>query len=90
MYVNVERPNARIMVHQPNGGAQGMVTDIGIQAKGNLRMRANLNYLYVHHTGQQLSEIERVMERDFFMGVDQAVEFGIIDDILKKRKNEND
>ena len=80
-------PNARIMLHQPSGGAQGMATDIDIMAKEILRTRANLNQLYVHHTGQSLEEIERVMDRDYFMDVDQAVEFGVIDKILDKRSD---
>ena len=78
-------PNARIMLHQPSGGAQGMAADIDIQAKEILRTRANLNRLFVHHTGQELAEIERVMDRDFFMDVEQAVEFGVIDRIVHER-----
>ena len=78
-------PNARIMLHQPSGGAQGMASDIDIQAKEILRTRANLNNLYVHHTGQDLEKIENVMDRDFFMDVNQAIEFGVIDKILDKR-----
>lgn len=78
-------PNSRIMLHQPRGGAQGVAADIDIQAKEILRMRESLNQLYVHHTGQPLEEIERVMDRDTFMGVDQAVNFGVIDKVLKKR-----
>ena len=62
-----------------------MASDIDIQAREILRTRANLNNLYVKHTTQPLEEIERVMERDFFMDVDQAVEFGVIDKILDKR-----
>lgn len=72
-------PNSRIMLHQPSGGAQGMAADIDIQAREILRTRANLNRLFVHHTGQELSEIERVMDRDFFLDVHQAKEFGVID-----------
>ena len=64
-----------------------MATDIDIMAKEILRTRANLNQLYVHHTGQSLEEIERVMDRDYFMDVDQAVEFGVIDKILDKRSD---
>ncbi|KAL7545627.1 hypothetical protein ACHAWF_008980 [Thalassiosira exigua] len=78
-------PNARIMLHQPSGGAQGMAADIEIQAREILRTRANLNQLYVHHTGRELEEIERVMDRDTFMDVKQAVEFGVIDEVLTKR-----
>ena len=83
-------PNARIMLHQPSGGAQGMAADIDIQAKEILRTRARLNQLYVDHTGQTLSEIERVMDRDFFMDVTQAVTFGVIDKILDKRSRDED
>lgn len=83
-------PNARIMLHQPSGGAQGMAADIDIQAKEILRTRARLNQLYVNHTGQPLSEIERVMDRDYFMDVQQAVKFGVIDKILDKRTRDVD
>ena len=83
-------PNARIMLHQPSGGAQGMAADIDIQAKEILRTRARLNQLYVNHSGQPLSEIERVMDRDYFMDVQQAVEFGVIDKILDKRTRDAD
>jgi ATP-dependent Clp protease protease subunit len=83
-------PNARIMLHQPSGGASGMASDIDIQAKEILRTRANLNRLYVHHTGQPMEEIERVMDRDFFMDVSQALEFGVIDHILDKRPTDVD
>jgi ATP-dependent Clp protease protease subunit len=78
-------PNARIMLHQPSGGAQGKAADIEIQAREILRMRASLNQLYVHHTGRALKEIEKVMDRDTFMDVDQAVAFGVIDEVLNKR-----
>eukprot|EP00565_Helicotheca_tamesis_P005920 CAMPEP_0185731412 /NCGR_PEP_ID=MMETSP1171-20130828/12841_1 /TAXON_ID=374046 /ORGANISM="Helicotheca tamensis, Strain CCMP826" /LENGTH=177 /DNA_ID=CAMNT_0028400671 /DNA_START=198 /DNA_END=731 /DNA_ORIENTATION=+ len=78
-------PNSRIMLHQPRGGAQGMASDIDIQAKEILRTRANLNKLYVHHTKQPLDEIERVMDRDTFMDVDQAIQFGVIDAVLHQR-----
>ena len=78
-------PNARIMLHQPSGGAQGMASDIDIQAREILRTRANLNKLYVHHTGQELEVIEKVMDRDTFLDVTQAKEFGVIDEILTKR-----
>jgi len=78
-------PNARIMLHQPSGGAQGMASDIEIQAKEILRTRSNLNNLYVHHTGQDLEEVERVMDRDTFMSVEQAIDFGVIDEVLTKR-----
>jgi ATP-dependent Clp protease protease subunit len=82
-------PNARIMLHQPSGGAQGMAADIAIQAEEILRTRARLNQLYVHHTGQPLKEIERVMDRDTFMDVEAAMKFGVIDKVLEKRSRED-
>jgi ATP-dependent Clp protease, protease subunit len=83
-------PNSRIMLHQPSGGAQGMAADIEIQANEILRTRARLNQLYVHHTQQPLDTIERVMDRDHFMDVEQALTFGIIDKILDKRTRDDD
>jgi len=78
-------PNARIMLHQPSGGAQGMASDIQIQAQNILDVRQRLNNLYVNHTGQPLEKIEQVMDRDTIMDVQQALDFGIIDKILDKR-----
>jgi ATP-dependent Clp protease protease subunit len=83
-------PNARIMLHQPSGGAQGMASDIHIRSQELLRIRARLNQLYAVHTGQALSEIEQVMDRDTFMDTNQALEFGIIDKLLVKRDMEED
>jgi len=83
-------PNSRIMLHQPSGGAQGMASDIDIQAREILRTRANLNNLYQIHTHQPLERIEHVMERDFYMDVEQAVEFGVIDKVLVKRSAANE
>ena len=77
------------MLHQPSGGTSGKASDIEIQAKEILRTRAALNGLYVHHTGQTLSEIERVMDRDTFLDPQQALEFGVIDKILEKRVAED-
>lgn len=81
-------PNSRIMLHQPSGGAQGMAADIDIQAREILRTRANLNKIMAYHTKQPLEEIERVMDRDYFMDVHQSIEFGVIDHILDKRHKE--
>lgn len=67
-----------------------MAADIDIMAKEILRTRANLNRIYVDHTGQPLEEIERVMDRDYFMDVQQAIEFGIIDKVLDKRRVDDD
>ena len=78
-------PNSRIMVHQPSGGAQGQATDIEIQAREILALRARLNNIYVEHTGQPLDVIEKVMERDKFMTADEAKSFGLIDEVVSKR-----
>jgi ATP-dependent Clp protease protease subunit len=78
-------PNARIMVHQPSGGAQGQATDIQIQAQEILRIRQRLNEIYVRHTGQSLDTIERKLERDSFMSADEAKEFGLIDEVVESR-----
>ena len=78
-------PNARIMVHQPSGGAQGQATDIEIQAREIISARARLNDIYVQHTGQSLSKIEKSMDRDYFMTPEEAKSFGIIDDVITKR-----
>ena len=78
-------PNARIMIHQPSGGAQGQATDIEIHAKEILLTRARLNQMYVTHTGRTLDEIERAMERDQFFSPPEAKAFGLIDDVLENR-----
>ena len=77
--------NARVMVHQPSGGAQGQATDIEIQAREILRIRSILNNLYVKHTGKDLAVIENAMERDKFMSAEEAQEFGLIDAVMEKR-----
>ena len=78
-------PHSSIMLHQPSGGASGMASDIEIRARELLRVRARLNNLYVIHTGRELSEIERVMDRDTFMDAHEALKFGVVDKILDKR-----
>ncbi len=78
-------PNARIMIHQPSGGAQGQATDVEIHAKEILATRARLNEIYVHHTGQPLDVIERALERDKFLSAEDAKEFGIIDEVVTNR-----
>jgi ATP-dependent Clp protease, protease subunit len=78
-------PNARIMVHQPSGGAQGQATDIEIQAREILNTRARLNAIYVKHTGQPLSAIEQAVERDRFMSPEEAKDFGLIDQVMTHR-----
>lgn len=83
-------PNARIMVHQPSGGARGQATDIEIQAQEILRLRKMLNDLYVKHTGQKLTTIEKAMERDTFMGPEEALKFGLIDKVVEEAPNSSD
>ncbi len=77
--------NSRIMVHQPSGGARGQATDIQIQAEEILKLRSNLNEIYVKHTGQKLKTIEEALERDNFMSADEALKFGLIDKVVKTR-----
>ena len=81
----VSLPNARVMVHQPSGGAQGQATDIEIQAREILRMRAQLNEIYVKHTGQSMEVINAAVERDKFMSPIEAKEFGLIDEVMLSR-----
>jgi len=78
-------PNSRIMVHQPSGGAQGQATDIEIQAREILAIRARLNQIYSKHTGQDLETIERTLERDRFMSGEEAKAFGIVDQVVESR-----
>ncbi|QCB56372.1 ATP-dependent Clp protease proteolytic subunit [Sphingopyxis sp. PAMC25046] len=77
--------NARVMVHQPSGGARGMASDIEIQAKEILRIRKRMNDLYVKYTGKSLKEIEKAMDRDTFLEADEAKEFGIVDHVYDRR-----
>jgi ATP-dependent Clp protease protease subunit len=78
-------PNARIMVHQPSGGAEGQAADIEIHAREILRMRHRLNEIYVAHTGQSIDKIEFALERDNFLNPYEAKEFGIIDEVVENR-----
>jgi len=78
-------PNSRIMIHQPSGGFQGQATDIEIHAQEILSLKKRLNEIYVKHTHQKLSTIEKSMERDNFMTAQRAKEFGIIDEVIEKR-----
>ncbi len=78
-------PNSRIMVHQPSAGFKGQATDIEIHAKEVLSMKSNLNQLYSKHTGQAVEAVEEALERDNFMSPDEALKFGIIDEIHEKR-----
>ncbi len=77
--------NSRIMIHQPSGGAQGMASDIEIQAKEILRMRHRLNTLYAKYTDKPIEEIEKAMDRDMFLEADEAKAFGLVDEVMDKR-----
>jgi ATP-dependent Clp protease protease subunit len=83
--MRVALTNARIMVHQPSGGAQGQATDIAIQATEILRIRASMNELYAKYTGKDVKTIETAVERDNFMTADEAKTFGLIDEVFDKR-----
>ena len=78
-------PNARVMIHQPSGGAQGQATDIEIQAREILTLRKRLNEIYVKHTGQELSMIESKLERDTYMSAEEARDFGLVDQVVDRR-----
>ena len=78
-------PHARVLIHQPLGGVQGQATDIEIQAREILRMREEINSILIKHTGQDLERIRLDTERDFFMAPQQALKYGIIDQIVEKR-----
>lgn len=78
-------PYARIMIHQPLGGAQGQATDIDIQAREILRVREQLNQILSGHTGQSMKRIEKDTDRDFFMTSEHAVEYGLVDEVIAAR-----
>jgi ATP-dependent Clp protease protease subunit len=78
-------PNARIMIHQPSGGAQGQATEIEITFKEIQRLKDNLAATFAKHTGQPLKKVVKDMDRDFFMSAEEAMEYGIIDKVLSER-----
>lgn len=78
-------PNARVMVHQPSGGAQGQASDIEIQAREILTLRKRLNEIYVKHTGQELTAIQDKLERDTYMSAEEAKGFGLVDQVVENR-----
>ena len=78
-------PNARIMIHQPLGGAQGQASDISIQAKEILRTKRVLNEILANHTGQPFERVEKDTDRDFFMSAEEAKVYGLIDEVVKTR-----
>ncbi len=80
-------PNARVMIHQPSGGFQGQATDIEIHAKEILSLKARLNQMYVRHTGQKISVIDKNMERDNFMSAEEAKAYGLVDEVVTNIRN---
>jgi ATP-dependent Clp protease protease subunit len=83
--MRVALSNARIMIHQPSGGAQGMASDIEIQAREILRIRQRMNELMAQYTGQPIEEIEKNVERDKFFSAEEARAFGLVDEVFEKR-----
>jgi len=81
-------PNARIMIHQPLGGAQGQATDIEIAAKEIVRNREIIENILVKHTGQPMERIHRDADRDFYMSAQEAVDYGLIDEVLIRHKDQ--
>lgn len=79
-------PHSRILIHQPLGGVQGQATDVGIQAREILRIKEELNQVLVDHTGQPYAKVEKDTDRDFYMTGEQAREYGIVDNVISKRK----
>jgi ATP-dependent Clp protease protease subunit len=80
-------PNAEVMIHQPLGGVEGQATDIAITAKHILKTRDNLNKLLAKNTGKSLAQLEKDVDRDFFMDAEEAKKYGIVDEIVTKSKN---
>jgi ATP-dependent Clp protease protease subunit len=78
-------PHSRILIHQPLGGAQGQASDISIHAKEILRMKDELNGIMAHHTGQSIEKITADTDRDYFMSSEEALEYGLIDKVMKSR-----
>jgi len=79
-------PNARIMIHQPWGGTQGTASDISIQAEEIVRLKGKINQLLAGHTGQPIEQIEKDTDRDFFMSPEEAMKYGLIDEVIKNVK----
>ncbi len=79
-------PHARVLIHQPHGGAQGQAVDIQIQAKEITRMRETLDEILAHHTGQTVEKVAKDTDRDFIMGANEAKEYGIVDEVITNRE----
>jgi len=78
-------PNSRIMIHQPSGGFSGMASDIAIHAKEILAIKSKLNETLAHHTGRTVEQVERDMDRDYFMNASEAKDYGVVDAVLESR-----
>ena len=78
-------PHARIMIHQPWGGIEGVASDIGIHAKEILRLRERINEILAHHTGQSVERIAKDTDRDYFMTADEAKVYGLVDEVIRKK-----
>ena len=83
--MRIALPNARIMIHQPSGGARGMASDIEIQAREILRLRQRMNQHYANYTGKTLAEIEKAVDRDTWLDAAEAKEFGLVDKVFESR-----
>jgi len=83
-------PHSRIMLHQPLGGVQGQAADIDIHAREVLRIREELNNILMKHTGQTMKKIEKDTDRDMFMTSKQALDYGVIDEVISSRKKDTD
>ena len=81
-------PNSRVMVHQPSGGFQGQASDIALHAQEILDLKKRLNMIYVKHTNQKISAVEKALDRDNFMTSEQALDWGIIDKIIDRRESD--
>jgi ATP-dependent Clp protease protease subunit len=79
-------PNSRILIHQPTGGFQGQTTDIEIHAKAILEARKRMDAIYAHHTGQDIETLHRDMERDRFFAPNEAVEYGLVDEVIDRHE----
>ncbi len=79
-------PHARVLIHQPHGGAQGQAVDIEIQAKEIKRMRETLDEILAHHSGQTVEKVSKDTDRDFIMGANEAKEYGIVDEVISNRE----
>ena len=88
--MRIALPNARVMLHQPSGGYQGVATDIERHAEEIIELKRRLNNLYVRHTGPEYDVIERKLDRDTFLTAEEAKEFGIVDKVFERRTAEDD